>query len=288
MSMIKVLLCTAISLFFATSFVFSQNYMEDKYLQGMVQVEKSPAGTIFVKHIYSDGQSLYGISQFYDVPLYDIKRYNPALEMGNEQVGLEILIPIDQNLIIKDLSKATAYRVLEKLFYQVKKGDTPFGIATRTFDMEVGALMALNQMTAANMLVGQYLQVGWIPAVGLNYFGKPVKTKAVFYSPENESFRREYMNQDLLSAKKVEERGAAVWNKDAGEDFDFYVMHKNAPKNTLIAITNPDTGRTIYTKVLGKIPPKYPNKVKILVSPKVAKQLGAVNAKFFVSLSYHK
>jgi len=288
MRTLKVLLCTTISLLYSFNFIFSQNTMEDKYLQGMVQVDKSPSGTIFVKHIYSDGQSLYGISQFYDVPLYDIRRYNSDLVIGMEYPGLEILIPIDEKNIIKDLNQAGSYRMLEKLFYQVKKGDTPFGIAQRTFNMDVGTLLALNQMSTANMIVGQYLQIGWIPAVGLNYFGKPVKAKAAYYSPENEVFRMEYLAKEGLGYKNVEERGAAVWNKAAGEDYDFYVMHKNAPKNTLIAITNPDTGRTIYTKVLGRIPPKYPNKVKILVSPKVAKQLGAVNAKFFVSLSYHK
>ncbi len=285
---LKVMLSTTISLLFLTSLLFSQNMMEDRYLQGMVNVDRTPAGTIFIQHIIGEGQSLYGISQFFDVPLYDIKRFNPDMILGEETVGMELKIPIDKKHLIQDLSKANRYAMLEKVFYTVKKGDTPYGIAKRAFSMKLEKLLELNGIEEADITVGRFLHVGWIPSVGLNHFGKPVKAKAVYYSRHNEAFRNEFTAKGANSKELIEERGAAYWNKSAGEDFDYYVMHRNAPKNTMIEITNPDTGRKIYTKVLGKIPPKYPNKVIIVVSPKVAKELGGVNANFFVSLSYHK
>jgi len=289
MNTLKVMLCFAFSLLFQFSLLFSQHSMQERYLDGMVQVERTPAGTLVIPHTLSHGQSIYGISQFYDATLYDIKRFNPELQIGEERVGTVIRVPIKKDHLITDLNDAYRYSLLEKVFYQVQKGDTPYGIAKRIFDIDLNEMLSRNGITEKEVIAGSKLLVAWIPTIGLNYYSKPVKAKNVFYSPENEAFRSEFTSKGgASSVKMVKEKGAAFWNKSAGEDFDFYVMHRKAPKNSIIEITNPDTGRTIYTKVIGKIPPKYPNKVIIVVSPKVAKQIGAVNANFFVSLSYHK
>jgi len=289
MSTLKVMLCCAFSLFFQISLIFSQYSVEERYLEGMINVERTPAGTLVIPHMLTLGQSLYGISQFYDATLYDIKRYNPELKIGSERAGTVIRIPVKKENLITNLNDAYRYSLLEKVFYTVQKGDTPYGIAKRIFDIDLNEMLARNGITEKEVAVGSQLLVAWVPSVGLNYYGKPVKAKNVYYSPENEVFRSEFTSKGSTARiKTVQEKGAAFWNKSAGEDFDFYVMHRKAPKNSIIEITNPDTGRTIYTKVIGKIPPKYPNKVIIVVSPKVAKQLGAVNANFFVSLSYYK
>jgi len=263
--------------------------MEERYLEGMVIVERTPAGTLVIPHTLIHGQSLYGISQFYDASLYDIMRFNPDLKIGEERTGTIIRVPIEKEHLITDLNDAYRYSLLEKVFYTVQQGDTPYGIAKRIFDIDVNEMLARNGITEKEVTAGSQLLVGWIPSVGLNYYGKPVKAKNVYYSPENEAFRSEFTSKGSgVSVKTIQEKGAAFWNKTAGEDFDYYVMHRKAPKNSIIEITNPDTGRTIYTKVIGKIPPKYPNKVIIVVSPKVAKEIGAINANFFVSLSYYK
>jgi len=289
MNTLKVMLCFTFSLFFHFSLLFSQYSADERYLDGVVNIERTPAGTLIIPHKLTPGQSLYGISQFYDASLYDIKRFNPGLKIGEERPGTLIIVPIKKENLIINLNDAYRYSFLEKVFYTVQKGDTPYGIAKRIFDIDLNEMLSRNGITEKEVTVGSQLLVAWIPSVGLNYYGKPVKAKNVYYSPENEAFRSEFTTKGSAdTVKNVEEKGAAFWNKSAGEDFDFYVMHRKAPKNSIIEITNPDTGRTIYTKVIGKIPPKYPNKVIIVVSPKVAKQLGAVNANFFVSLSYHK
>ena len=288
MGRLKVMLSSVIILIFSTSFLFSQNYTQTSFLQTLVEVDKSPAGTMIIKHIMSEGQSLYSISQFYDAALYDIKRFNPDLVVGEEYIGRQINVPTESKHLILDLNQAGQYQVLEQVFYKVKKKDTPFGIATRKFNMTLQTLLNRNGLIAEQVKVGQYLHVGWIPNVGLNHYAKPVQAKKVFYSAENESLRSEFVEKGGAERKQKMEKGAAYWDKNATEDSSFYVLHRNAPKNAVIEITNPDTGRKIYTKVLGKVPSKYPNKVIIVVSPKVAKQLGAVNANFFVSLSYYK
>ena len=288
MGKLKVTLSSVIILFFSTSFLFSQNYPQSSFLQTRVEVDFTSAGTMYVKHIIGEEQSLYSLSQFYDASLYDIKRFNPKLVVGEEHIGMEVKIPIDEKHLIKDLNQAGNYQVLEQVYYQVQKKDTPYGIAKRRIKIDLETLLQRNNITAEQVKKGQYLHVGWIPNVGLNHFAKPVSAKKVFYSAENGDFRSEFVEKGGETKKYIEQKGAAFWDKKAKDDSNFYVMHRTAPKNTIIEITNPDTGRKIYTKVLGKVPSKYPNKVIIVVSPKVAKQLGAVNANFFVSLSYYK
>lgn len=283
----KVMLSVVISLFFTTSFLFSQYAEQTSFLQSMVELDKTPAGTLIVKHRLGEGQSLYSISQFYDAALYDIKRFNPDLVVGEEYVGIEINVPVDEKHIILDLNQAGQYQVLVQVFYKVQKKDTPYGIAKRKFKIDLQTLLDRNGTTAEQIKTGQYLHIGWIPSVGINHYSKPVKAKKVYYSAENEALRNEFVEKGGDSRKLKQEKGAAYWVKGAAEDSSFYVMHRDAPKNTVIEITNPDTGRKIYSKVIAKIPSKYPNKVIIVVSPKVAKQLGAVNANFFVSLSYY-
>lgn len=288
MDSLKVMLSGVIMLFFSTSLLFCQDYSPPGFLQTMVEVDRTSAGTMIIKHILGEGQSLYSISQFYDATLYDIKRLNADLIVGEEYIGQEVKVPIDDKHLIKDINQVGPYQVLEQVYYKVKHKDTPYGIATRKIKTDLNSLLNRNAMTADQVKKGQYLHVGWIPSVGLNHFAKPVKAKKVYYSVENEMLRSEFVEKGGNAKKYKQQKGAAYWDKSATEDSNFYVMHRSAPKNTIVEITNPDTGRKIYTKVLGKIPPKYPNKVIIVVSPKVAKQLGAVNANFFVSLGYYK
>lgn len=286
---LKIVLCFAFSLLFLRSLVFSQDMHREKYLIDVFCVEQTPSGSLYVSHTISEGQSLYGLSQFYHASLYDIKRINPELNLTKAFIGSKVKIPINKSHLITDLNQATRYALLEKMYYKVQKGDTPYGIAKRTFSIDVATLLNQNGISEDDIKEGTVLHIGWIPSVGLNHFSKPVKAKNVHYIPENESIRTEFASKGLsTSTDFVTEKGAAFWNKSAGEDFDYFVMHRTAPKNSIIEITNPDTGRTIYTKVLGRIPPKYPNKVIIVVSPKVAKQLGAINANFFVSLRFNK
>ncbi len=84
-----------------------------------------------------------------------------------------------------------------------------------------------------------------------------------------------------------EERGVAHWSKGIKHKTDLYVLHKTAPVGSTVQVFNPLINKSIYAKVIAKMPANmYPDKVKVVVSPAVANLLGAVDAQFFVKVKY--
>lgn len=67
----------------------------------------------------------------------------------------------------------------------------------------------------------------------------------------------------------------------------FFAFHNSAAKGTVIKITNPSSGKTVYAKVIGTIPPlpEYNNCVMVL-SGNAAAALGARYKKSFCKLQY--
>ena len=58
---------------------------------------------------------------------------------------------------------------------------------------------------------------------------------------------------------------------------------------TIIEVLNPMTNRTVYVKVIGKIPDTaYRDEVAVILSPLAAKLLGAIDPRFFVKVKYHR
>ena len=87
--------------------------------------------------------------------------------------------------------------------------------------------------------------------------------------------------------REVLEQGVAFWKKASEEDSDFYAFHDEATINSVIAVTNPMSRRTLYAKVVGRIPiGSYGPNTKIIVSPLAAKFLGAVDPRFYVKIRY--
>lgn len=64
-------------------------------------------------------------------------------------------------------------------------------------------------------------------------------------------------------------------------------MHRTAPVGTIIKITNPNTNRTTFAKVVGSFTENETNKDAIVVMTKdVAESLGALDKRFYVNISY--
>jgi len=91
------------------------------------------------------------------------------------------------------------------------------------------------------------------------------------------------------SVTKVSDQGIAFWHKEMKGNKGLYVLHRIAPRGSIIRITNPMYGSTIYARVAGTISPNaYPDEVMIVVSPEVASRLGAKDARFFSRITYFK
>ena len=130
------------------------------------------------------------------------------------------------------------------------------------------------------------IQVGW-----MNIHGIPEEYREFKGGPlarRNYAMKKVYL-REAEGKKERNMQGVAVWQKNSQEESDLYVLHREAPTNSIIAITNPMGNRTVYAKVVGKIPDTaYSSSVAVVVSPLTAKLLGAKDPRFFVLIKYHK
>ncbi|WP_299289281.1 LysM peptidoglycan-binding domain-containing protein [uncultured Mucilaginibacter sp.] len=188
--------------------------------------------------------------------------------------------------------------------YKVSQGETLYAISKR-FQVKVDDIIAWNNLKSNNLNAGQMLQIKREepkPAVTappvINT--TPAETSAtvvkdntmkrdstrVIGSDSSGSNRRLPNNRYGLTEKN--EKGTAVWINDPNLDpKKKYVLHRTAPVGTIIKITNPNTNRTTFAKVVGSFTENETNKDAIVVMTKdVAESLGAIDKRFYVNLSY--
>lgn len=92
-------------------------------------------------HIVRPGESLYSISQMYDVSINDLKRYN-GLTQNTIYVGQQIIIGTTPTATI----------------YTVKRGDTLYNIARR-YNTTINQIKQENNLTSDVIYVGQNLKL---------------------------------------------------------------------------------------------------------------------------------
>ncbi len=237
-------------------------------------------------HNIAPQQTLFSLSKFYGLTIEELYFYNPELKNNTISIGQAIKIPIPNKSIIRFKSKAFDSSKLVPICYKVKKGDTVFNLSKRVFQMPVDTLMVRNNLTSFNISLGQTLQLGWmsvegIPETNRKFRGHPIWKK-------NDAMRRRY-NQNREVKKEHLERGVAFWQKENKKETKLYALHRSAPINSIIAVTNPMKKRTVYAKVIGRMPDSvYKENVIIVLSPSAAKLLGAKDGRFYVHLRYTK
>jgi rare lipoprotein A (peptidoglycan hydrolase) len=103
-------------------------------------------------------------------------------------------------------------------------------------------------------------------------------------------FKKLY-NSQTDNKSIVKENGlAGVFKTTSGwTDGKYYCFHNIAPPGTVIKITNPGTGKSVYAKVLDAVPDiKQNNGLLLRLSNSAAEELGAGETKFDCAISYTK
>ena len=121
-----------------------------------------------------------------------------------------------------------------------------------------------------------------------------VENKESIKKPENtvETSNKEEAEEAVIEEDEIEltvqtSKGMALWKRDSADTENLFALHATAKVNTMIEITNPMLGRKVLAKVIGNLPKNsYPDSVILVVTPKVAKDLGIMDTRFFVELRY--
>ena len=235
------------------------------------------------EHTIVRGQTLYSLARFFGLNEEQLYPYNPKLNNKTITVGQKVRIPLP-NVAIKRFKKADFQRIyFAPVLFKVHKGDNLFKISKTLFHMPIDSILKWNGLTSQAQIIapGQVLHVGWLSVKGVPDSIRSVKKASI--SARSETLHHFFGNQKKVS----EQRGAAFWQIKGNAFTDLYCLHRTARVGSIVEVQNMMNNKIIYAKVIGAIPENAFNKdVVVIVSPSVAKLLGAKDAKFFVHITY--
>jgi len=240
----------------------------------------------FTQHYLAPGQTVYQIALFYGLKLNQLYDYNPGLKSKTLNIGDAINIPIPNKAIKRYKSGEVFDYEHVPIYYTIKKGETLYRVAKTLFRMPVDTLKARNGLVSDVVKVNQQLLVGWLSVYGIEAHLQKVQNNTI--NEANRKLRDTYYNRSL-SRKEYANKGVAVWQKNSPMKTGTYALHRKAPLNSLISVTNPMNNRTVYAKVIGRIPSRaYGSDVETIITPYLADLLDAKDPRFFVEVKYLK
>ncbi len=272
-------------------------------------------------YVVHNGNTIYSIAKFFNADIFDIYALNKGIDASSLELGDTIVVSFDKKLLKS--SKVNKGFKSVPVVYTVKKKETLFRISKVYFDVDINTVMNLNNMSSPSLEIGQQLIIGSISGnndhmkiTDDNHFVDDADNKIEHKDAigvrdsvkESGQVHREIMEfekivgqddelDDMLEADGffeeelydlISDRGKAIWNKNSRTK-EIFVLHNDAELNTVMEITNPMYGCSIEAKVVGRIPPnQYHDEVKLVLSPKAASTLRALDSEFYVKFKYKK
>jgi LysM repeat protein len=240
-------------------------------------------GEKIIHHTVKPKQTLFSICKYYSLSLEELYEYNEQFQTDPVlRVGDFIRIPTP-NIAIKRYKRA-GFKASENapLCYVVQPGDNLFQICKRHFEMPVDSIKQRNKLKSNNIVPGQVIHMGWVGTEGF-----PLKWRVGRKPTENDALKTKY-EQQKAKHKEVSSQGICMWNKDNSEVGDLYALHREAAIGTTIAVTNPATKKTVYAKVIGRIPQNYAKNAEVVISPAAARRISASSTEFMTRVIFLK
>jgi len=214
-------------------------------------------------HTVAKGESLYAITKKYGITLQELKSWNNINE-NNIQPG--------QKLVVSKVDKSAIYTPTP----EPKKAEVKEEVAvTNTPSARpVAPSAALVETPVAQPAVLKEIAKSTESEHWKNASTSPVDYPAIFY---------QYPTKGLKMSKN---RGVANYLFEATSGNQFLAFYDGAEAGSVIRVTNLINQKTIFVKVVGKLPVADASKeVMVKLSSKAAQELEAAEAKFLVEVS---
>lgn len=238
------------------------------------------ADKFYFLHEVQKGETLYSLTKSFGIgydQVYDMATLSVVQSL---KVGDSILIQFDRSrYTIQEPVKEAA-----PVIYQVKPGDNLFRLSRILLGIHEDQISRLNGKGDLSIKVGEIILMGYyLPPHKEEIGGRIHKQEAIDKWDEAPESEGESVRI------QVSENGMALWYEDEAFGDEKYVMHAYAIPGTYMLIYNPMNKRKVKAKVIGNIPPNtYPKEVHVLLSPGVAKALGALDTRFYVKFKYER
>lgn len=273
---------------------------------------KQQDGHPYLVHRVQSGETLFQLSRKYAVPPAVLSDVNRVSYQDGLPTGSRFRIPIDQYNFIRIESVVKS----RPIYYKASEDDDLRSIS-RMVNVSQSAIQRWNGKNTPGVETGDVLQVGWIaydksevpfakpdttktlpPVVKNDKTPPPVKPSALPKNqapPEIDTAIAEETAFEQLYEQQVggvtvnEESGAAVFYplRTKAVSGVYYALHHTAVRGSILQITNPASGKTIYAKVIGPIPrlKEYHNTIVGLSSNAIS-ALGATDRRMFCKIRY--
>lgn len=267
---------------------------------------KQENGHPYLVHHVEHGENLFLLSRRFSVPPAVLADQNHISYQDGLAEGSRFKVPVDRYNFVRIESVVKS----RPIFYRALRDDDLRDIS-RMFNVSQSTIQRWNRMESPEVTPGETLQVGWIaydpaqvpfPAAKTDTAitvaaperqtgrGVPPDTAVTAISDTVKKTRYERLYEQQTMGRSVsEESGAAAFyplrtKATAGV---YYAFHNTAARGSILKITNPANGRTIYAKVIGSVPKlkTYHNCI-VGLSNNAIPALGAKDMRMFCNLNY--
>jgi len=241
-------------------------------------------GQKMIHHIVKPKQTLFSLAKYYGLSLEELYALHPEFQTDPSlRSGTLVSIPIPNRAIRRYKGMNFDPANFAPIYYVVQPGDNLYQICKRHFSMPVDSVRSRNNLRNEQIQPGQLLHVGWM---GLEGILSEWRTPAA--PPTTDQAHQERYEEEKKNRNEVISQGVCFWQRDSNEKGDLYALHREARIGTVMAVNNPMSRRTVYAKVIGRIPVGYASNIEVVLSPAAARQIGARDPKFFVKIRYLK
>lgn len=236
-----------------------------------------------IHHYVKPKQTLFSVARFYGLSLEELYELHPEFQTDPVlKAGTFIDIPIPNRAIRRYKGKDFIPSGFIPICYVVQPGDNLFQISKRYFRMPVDTIMKRNRLKSENIQPGQLIHMGWL---GIDGVRSEWRTSI---APTSAGTYKARYEQEKANRKEVQSQGVCFWQRDSNEKGDLYALHREAAIGTTMGVTNPMSRKTVYARVIGRIPAGYESNIEVVLSPAAARQIGARDPRFFVKVRFLK
>lgn len=252
-----------------------------------------------IVHKVEAKETYYSIGRKYNVTPQSIIQFNSNRTL---QIGTILRVPTERPYAAPPVQSQTASQnsqpspsKMAVIDYKVGPREYLIAIA-RKFNTTVEDIKTLNNLTSNNLAIGQIIKVPYGTATEIT---PPLAARIDTHTVESRRSSTEIDSSlnavDRLKLpparyglREVDQRGVAIWISDENLDgTKMLALHQTAPIGTIIKITNPMTGKSTFTKVVGKFTQNESTRDAIIVITKATADLvGALDKRFQATIVY--
>ncbi|WP_255478807.1 LysM peptidoglycan-binding domain-containing protein [Rufibacter sp. XAAS-G3-1] len=287
---------------------------------------KTQNGKTYITHKVTPGETLYALSRKYGVAVDQIVAANKnvdkalvigqtvliPLKMGASSTASSATAAAEKPVASPAANRTYVVDAKGNKMHTVQARQTLFSIANQ-HKVSVDDLKKWNKLTASTVKVGQNLIVGvgekapssaaasakvYTPEaddvvstakqpVSSSASASPAAAKTSPAPAKGDADDEKATSKTSEYVSRVNESGMAEQIDTRTDANKFLALHKTAPVGTIMAVKNPMNDQTVYVRVIGKLPATGDNdKVVVKLSKKACQQIGAVDKRFRVEVSY--